>query len=104
MTLFLNKTPDLKIMKESPGYYLQAVQNGGYGGYYKPQSPKVGSGATGGAALGLGGGLIGGVLLEDAIQDHYQNEYGGYKMCGHDYVRASIPRKKYVLTCVVIKY
>lgn len=29
----------------------------------------------GGAALGLGGGLIGGMLLEDAIQDHDQNEY-----------------------------
>lgn len=30
---------------------------------------------AGGAALGLGGGLIGGMLIEDAIQDHDQEEY-----------------------------
>lgn len=35
----------------------------------------------GGAALGLGGGLIGGMLLENAIDDHDQNEYNqGYRM------------------------
>lgn len=56
----------------------------GYGGGYPPgnyaQAPPRksgggGLGMAGGAALGLGGGLIGGMLLEDAIQDHDQNEY-----------------------------
>ena len=60
----------------------------GYGGGYPPQQqyyqqapPKKsgGIGTMGGAALGLGGGLVGGMLLEDAIQDHDQNEYNqGY--------------------------
>lgn len=54
-------------------------QQSGYGGGYQQQQPAPkksgGLGTMGGAALGLGGGLIGGMLLEDAIQDHDQNEY-----------------------------
>lgn len=56
---------------------------GGYGGGYGQQAAPAksgGMGALGGAALGLGGGLVGGMLLEDAIQDHDQNEYDqGYR-------------------------
>jgi len=70
-----------------PGY---GPPPGGYGGYppqgyggYPPQGyyqepPRKsggGLGAVGGAGLGLAGGLVGGMLLEDAIQDHDQNEY-----------------------------
>ncbi|ESZ95696.1 hypothetical protein SBOR_3916 [Sclerotinia borealis F-4128] len=55
----------------------------GYGGGYQ-QAPQKSSGGglgmAGGAALGLGGGLVGGMLLENAIQDHDQNEYNqGYE-------------------------
>jgi len=65
-----------------PGYGDYPPQ-GGYGGYppqgYAQPPPKKsgfgGLGTAGGAALGLGGGLVGGMLLEDAIQDHDQNEY-----------------------------
>jgi hypothetical protein len=65
-----------------PGYGGYPPQ-GGYGGYppqgYEQPPPKKsglgGLGTAGGAALGLGGGLVGGMLLEDAIQDHDQNEY-----------------------------
>jgi hypothetical protein len=68
------------------GYGQYPPQQGyGYGppggGYYQQQPPvaaapqKHGLGAMGGAALGLGGGLVGGMLLEDAIQDHDNNEY-----------------------------
>ena len=73
-----------------PAYGQPAYGGGpGYGGYppqqqqyyQQQQRPQKsgGLGTMGGAALGLGGGLIGGMLLEDAIQDHDQNEYNqGY--------------------------
>jgi hypothetical protein len=67
-----------------PGYGPGPGYGGGYGGGYAQQPPKKsgGIGTMGGAALGLGGGLIGGMLLEDAIQDHDQNEYDqGYRKC-----------------------
>jgi hypothetical protein len=39
-------------------------------------------GGLGGASLGAVAGLVGGMLLEDAIDDHEQNEYDqGYGMC-----------------------
>jgi hypothetical protein len=66
------------------GGYGGYPPQGGYGGYppqgYAQQPPPKksgfgGLGTAGGAALGLGGGLVGGMLLEDAIQDHDQNEY-----------------------------
>lgn len=62
--------------QQSYGGY-QTQQYGGYQQQYQ-QAPKKsggGLGMAGGAALGLGGGLIGGMLLEDAIQDHDQEEY-----------------------------
>lgn len=60
--------------QQQPQYgYQQPAYGGGY--QQRPQRTGGGMGAMGGAALGLGGGLIGGMLLEDAIQDHDQNEY-----------------------------
>lgn len=69
-----------------PGYGQGPPQGygGGYGGgNAQPKKSGGGMGAAGGAALGLGGGLIGGMLLENAIDDHDENEYNeGYgKSC-----------------------
>ncbi|KAI9742460.1 MAG: hypothetical protein M1818_003994 [Claussenomyces sp. TS43310] len=79
------------------GGYPQQQGYGG-GGYQQqqqqPQKSSGGIGAMGGAALGLGGGLIGGMLLEDAIDNHEQQDYQqGYDQgrvpstcvgCGYD--------------------
>ena len=60
-----------------PGYQgYPPQQQYGYGQQQAAAPQKSGGmGALGGAALGLGGGLVGGMLIEDAIQDHDQNEY-----------------------------
>jgi hypothetical protein len=73
--------PQYGYPPQQQGYLPQQQQQPYYGpaAAYAPQyqqaAPHKSGIGMGGLALGVGGGLLGGMLLEDAIQDHDQNEY-----------------------------